>query len=242
MLAEFVEKILSQRPTRVIEVNGVSYSTDKIYAVEPPPPPAPGTVVIDTLTGIVDYIGNAIDDDFSPISEKRIWLHVASPTDVILYSHVDMDTLFRVAILKAKFPGNQYPFDRYMDQDKFVINLMTMFEPTEALGRLMQVAGNIANSTVSTSTDDGVTQTVNVKSGIAKTVQVEFQNPVPLKPFRTFGEVSQPESPFVFRVQKQNDAIAMALHEAGGNRWRMEAMMSTKTWLMEQMPDIPVIA
>jgi len=57
-------------------------------------------------------------------------------------------------------------------------------------------------------------------------------NPVVLAPFRTFPEVIQPESKFIFRMQSGPQA---ALFEADGGAWRNEAMGRIKTYLEEQL-------
>ena len=57
---------------------------------------------------------------------------------------------------------------------------------------------------------------------------VPVPNPVALVPFRTFIEVEQPESKFVFRVK---DGPQMGLFEADGGEWRLAAMLRIKEYL-----------
>lgn len=69
-------------------------------------------------------------------------------------------------------------------------------------------------------------------------------NPVVLKPYRTFLEVDQPESAFIFRM-KEGHGVECAIFEADGGAWMMEAMQNIKAYLekeLEGMEQFTVIA
>ena len=93
--------------------------------------------------------------------------------------------------------------------------------------------------------DDGFTQNITAKAGIARIAQVDLPNPVTLQPYRTFIEVEQPESQFVLRVKADpNDTtepIRCALFPADGNRWKAEASQNIKEYL-ETETDIAIIS
>ncbi|KHO31340.1 hypothetical protein OR63_10900, partial [Clostridium tetani] len=80
--------------------------------------------------------------------------------------------------------------------------------------------------------DDGVSQAATIKTGVASVNEVKVPNPVVLAPFRTFPEIEQPESKFIFRMQSGPRA---ALFEADGGAWRNEAMIKIKAYLEEQL-------
>ncbi len=54
------------------------------------------------------------------------------------------------------------------------------------------------------------------------------------RPYRTFSEVEQPASLFVFRIDKQAN---MALFEADGKRWVADAVGNVAAYLKEQLAD-----
>lgn len=84
-----------------------------------------------------------------------------------------------------------------------------------------------------------MTQKATVKTGIASKGEAIVPNPVILKPYRTFVEVDQPLSQFVFRMkQDKYDGIQCALFEADGGAWKIEAMKSIKEYLKEQLEGI----
>lgn len=66
------------------------------------------------------------------------------------------------------------------------------------------------------------------KTGVAKLNDVVVPNPVTLAPYRTFPEIEQPKSKFIFRMQSGPTAT---LFEADGGAWRNEAMKNIKVWL-----------
>ena len=69
---------------------------------------------------------------------------------------------------------------------------------------------------------------------LEKFADVVVPNPVRLKPYRTFAEVDQPESNYVFRISEQNDdkkTPIFKLVEADGGLWKNEAMQNIKKYL-----------
>ncbi|HUW08460.1 MAG TPA: hypothetical protein VM537_01965, partial [Anaerolineae bacterium] len=79
-----------------------------------------------------------------------------------------------------------------------------------------------------------VSQTVSVRRGMSQTTQVVVPNPVTLKPYRTFREIDQPESPFLLRARnpKNEEGVPeFALFEADGGAWRLTAVERIKDYL-----------
>ena len=86
--------------------------------------------------------------------------------------------------------------------------------------------------------DDGVTQKATIKTGITSVGDAVVPNPVNLRPFRTFIEVEQPESAFVFRM-KQGNGVECAIFEADGGAWKNAAMKSIKDYLQFELVELP---
>lgn len=75
--------------------------------------------------------------------------------------------------------------------------------------------------------------------GVASKADVIVPNPVDLVPFRTFQEVKQPNSQFVFRLSDQGTP-AFKIVEAEGGIWKNEAVDSIKEYFraaLEEMPE-----
>ena len=84
--------------------------------------------------------------------------------------------------------------------------------------------------------DDGFGLKVSQVSGTTIKKPEEFQiNPiVRLAPYRTFTELTQPESRFLLRVR---DGGEMALYEADGGMWKLEAQRNTSDYLREALAE-----
>lgn len=62
-------------------------------------------------------------------------------------------------------------------------------------------------------------------------------NPVNLIPYRTFLEVQQPASDFIFRM-KSSCGVQCAILEADGGAWKNEAMNNIKEYLKNALADL----
>jgi hypothetical protein len=105
----------------------------------------------------------------------------------------------------------------------------------------LKCAGNISVEEVRNFSDDGVSQQVTGKVGINKLADIPVPNPVVLKPFRTFIEVEQPASKFIFRLHEGRTGLEAALFEGDGGAWKREAMLTVKYYLEDALKDVPVV-
>lgn len=61
-----------------------------------------------------------------------------------------------------------------------------------------------------------------------------------LRPYRTFLEVEQPESAFVFRMKQDNyGSVMCAVFEADGGAWKMDATQAIKEYLQRELDGMP---
>lgn len=116
---------------------------------------------------------------------------------------------------------------------------------------LMQVAENIQNPNTEATTKRQIT--VNIKFTPNKTRQMVgtqiavttkdaafVPNPVNLIPYRTFLEVPQPASDFVFRISEgRGGAPAFKLVAADGGPWKSQAVDNVKNYLVKALADVP---
>ena len=56
-------------------------------------------------------------------------------------------------------------------------------------------------------------------------------NPVKLRPYRTFAEIEQPQSSYVFRIQDGDHGPSFKLVEADGGLWKNAVMKKIKEYL-----------
>lgn len=192
--------------------------------------PMASALGVNTLTAVVDYIKGKPEE----LREAMI-LHVTSPTKVRLYSGL-IDERDREYLIETNAIVNEFKFDNYYDQERFLIELQANFLETEDLKTIMQVAGNIKSGTTANYSDDGVSQKTTVKMGVELN-DVIAPNPVMLRLYRTFLEVEQPESAYVFRIKDTDRGPMFKLVEADGGLWKNAAMKKIKDYLEYELSD-----
>jgi hypothetical protein len=199
--------------------------------------PRPATLDVSTLTALVDYI--KMDTE---TADEAIMLHVESPVSVAIVGMEEGVSRKRTTWMRAEVDGNAFEFDTPMDPESFNIALQSLFKDAEDRADVLQLAGTITSTSADVSASDGVTQTVETRrtvSGALVNKDIKIVNPVMLRPWRTFREVEQPASLFVFRI---HDGPKCALYEADGSAWKLEAIQNVKAWLAEKLPDVSIIA
>jgi len=113
-----------------------------------------------------------------------------------------------------------------------------MFVKTSDLEAIMKVAGNIEAKTTANYGDDGVTQKTTIQQGVASRADVIVPNPVSLIPYRTFLEITQPESSFVFRIDGSDNMPEFTLIEADGGLWVNQAKAEIKKYLEKNLKEL----
>lgn len=125
-------------------------------------------------------------------------------------------------------------YSSFLDQEQMNISLQSQFEETKDRNILLKVIGNLKEEAVRNASDDGVSQAVTIKTGVASVGDVKVPNPVGLAPYRTFNEVTQPTSSFVFRMR---EGMQSAIFEADGGAWELEAMNNIKNFLTKNLEE-----
>lgn len=214
------------------EAVGSGLYTRPVYL--PPAEPMPTGLQLTTLQGVVDYVEKTDDANSGDL---ELFIHVESPTDVSLLGSLHGRHQQRPCYVKAISPINSYVFGRYQSAETFLVELMSLFEATSDRDKLLAIVGNLRDETIKTQSDDGFTQTATVRQGVARVAEVEISNPVELQPYRTFAEVEQPLSNFIFRMRKGAQGVECVLIEADGGRWRLDAIANIAGWLKERLPE-----
>ena len=227
MIEKALQYIVGLKEPHLQEINGDMYSDKVLHRIDTYYPQAE-PIKMNTLTSLLDYIRSNID----VMAEKMI-IQVVSPEEVKLFSCLN-DNRERecLAVVKAHVPSFNY--ERFIDHETFLINVQSKFldEPGTDKNLLLKFAGTVEAGSVANYGDDGVTQKATVSTGIASKSDAIVPNPVKLAPFRTFVEVPQPISDFIFRIkQDKYEGILCAIFEADGGAWKNEAMHEIHSFL-----------
>ena len=204
--------------------------------------PLPECVNVASLTGVVDFKTQHKADSFHVAPAI---IHVKGYNHVVVCSDVQMSGQ-RIEFCSAKCPSVEtteyFKYGTFYDQEFMIIALQSLFVPTPTVGALLNIVGRVQDESALQCTDDGISQSVAVKSGIASTAEVKLPNPVVLQPFRTFLEIEQPPSNFILRMRKsKGGSPEFAFFVADGGLWKLTAISAIKTFFKDQGVDLPII-
>ena len=239
-----VQAIKDSEKTEVIEVAGSSFVSRPVY--DPPKDAIPVTLKINTLTGLIDYVTRGADS--VGLNKNGLMVHVVSEREVNvvsgLFGRSEQRKSYASATADAVLSKSDFRYGEFYDCESFVIKLLSLFEDFDGRTAVLKIVGNIKEENVRQTGDDGVTQTVTARSGIARVEEVSVPNPVYLAPFRTFREVTQPLSPFVLRMKqgREGGLPTVALFEADGGKWKLDAIANIREFLSDKIGAVPIIA
>lgn len=218
------ERIVEMEDDRLFSVNTAGTVEEifpRVFNADEP-------LVINTLSGFVKYVQSNLDR-----RDKSLIVHVKNENTVYLKGLIAEDgSREELAVAQAIIP--RFAFNNFMDTEEFNIALQSKFVPNEDREILLQVVGNVSEENVKNTGDDGVSQAVTINQGVASKADVKVPNPVVLAPYRTFLEVEQPESQFIFRMK---DGPRGAIFEADGGAWRNQAIVNIREYLNEQLSE-----
>lgn len=205
------------------------YDANKTRMVQLEPKRYPRTLELSTLTSLVDYLKT----DLNNMKKQRLIVTVDKNDEVCVWSENDeLEHRTLLVDVKARIP--EVTFGRFLSSEQFNIMLQSNFIDYADRGTLLDFASALKIENGSEIEDNGVSQVATVKTGVASLAKGKAPNPVTLRPYRTFSEVEQPASLFVFRIDKQ---AQMALFEADGKHWVQEAVSNIAAYLKEQLAE-----
>jgi hypothetical protein len=230
MIAKAIDKILDIARPIAIAVAGEQYSTVPLTRIQKDLRAEPLEAA--TLTGLIMYIKNFKEN----LKDTPLLVHVVSPTRVELTTALDRDRKREtLMIVHAETP--RIPFGSYIGNEKMLITVQSMFidDPETDRAAVLKFAGTVTSGSIKEYGDDGVTQKATIKQGVASKAEGIVPSPCVLRPFRTFAEVEQPASKFIFRMRDTRDEVEAALFEADGGAWKNEARENIRKYLEKQV-------
>ncbi|SPF51672.1 conserved hypothetical protein [Candidatus Desulfosporosinus infrequens] len=229
MIKEALEYLMSFRTVEIVNHNNAKYSNQQLSKL---PELKADPVTTKSLASIVDLVSSQLDH--SRIADLKIIIQVEGPTKVKVFtslcSNLDRKELYTAS---AEVPALQ--LNNFIALEAMNIHLKSCFVPAEQRESLIALLGNVQEEAVRTSTDDGFSQTVVARTGIATKSNVPVPSIVKLTPYRTFLEVEQPESEFLCRMQASSDSPKVALFEADGGAWRLASRQNIKLFFQIEL-------
>lgn len=197
------------------------------------------TLRLSSLQGVVDYIKEGIDDE----ARSRTFVHVISPTEVHVVCGVPVRDDRRWSPVQAVVKPNDSDLlsENFVSQADAIIELQSCFVESDRRAELIKILGTISREDGINQEDDGATQSVTLRSGV-KAGEAKIENPYELAPFRTFPDITQPERPFIVRL---DSALRVGIFCADGGMWENTARTSIKEFLNKALGDdhkVPILA
>lgn len=193
----------------------------------------PSKLHLTTLKSLVDYIKSGLNG----LLEQKLIVVVDNPREVYVYTEND-EREKRTTLINCEAVVPSFSFDSYYDTENFNIALQSRFVDVDDRQLIIDYASKIVIENGADIEDDGVSQVTTIKNGVASKGKAKAPNPVTLAPYRTFNEVTQPSSKFVFRIDKSGN---LALFEADGGAWRLDAVNNVANYLKQEFADIDTV-
>lgn len=221
-----IEKIIEVSEPHIIEENGYKYSDKGLNVISEP---TVEPIHVSTLSSLVDLLKAE-----NTLFKKPILIHISNPEMVSVYSGVNSSDKNREKPYVARFNPVEFRFGYWYNYEQMMIALKSKFVETPELNDVVKLLGTITEENNMKVEDDGFTQTVTVKKGIALKDNKAINPRVKLIPYSTFNEVSQPEREFLLRLNGCGEA---ALFEADGGAWQLEACENIAEYLENELAE-----
>ena len=219
-----IEKIVELAAPNTKEIDGRTYTDKRIIPVERP---RVKTLELTTLNSLVKLIQEESIDYITPLI-----VQVSSYDTVEVFAGIQAADRTRENPYRCKAETIRIQFDQKSDYESMMIALKSKFVQTPELLELVKLLGSITEQNSAQVSDDGFSQNVVVRKGIALKDNRTINPIVKLKPYRTFAEIDQPESEFLLRL---SDGANVALYEADGGAWKLEARKRIADYLREAL-------
>lgn len=230
MLKEAIQEIVKLAGPKTFEIGGEHYASQTLCRVDPKKD-FPETITLNGLDSLCKLIRNEATGLFG---DGQILVQVASYNHVRVYTTLDGE-MDRRYLYKCQADTPEAKTDRWLDHEAAIIQLQSMYIPNEDTAYLLNLLSSISRDSKVTTLDNGVTQTVEARKGVALMGNVQVKPRISLKPFRTFLEVEQPESEFILRL---NDNGEINLIGADGGAWKLEAVRNIAAYFEENLKDL----
>jgi len=234
-----INRIVDLAEPVTVEIAGRTYTTKDLKLVKEPfnefplrPIPRAKTVTsLDALAALISREATTLYPD------SNLFISCSAYDKVTVYTDVFTDRWERQELYVAECVDAPGWRDSWMDYERALIALQSQFVPNNGVKYLLDLLGRIVNKADVQTNDNGVTQSTEVRTGIALVGKETVEPIVPLRPYRTFQEIEQPESKFLVRIRegKGQSGNEIGLLEADGGMWKMDARKTIRIYLEEQL-------
>lgn len=229
MFKEAIEKLVSLKDNKTYVIDGRNYSDNPLNLIEAPRY-KPTSVQVSGLESLASLIKTEIGRLNAPL-----FVEVEDYRTVLVYSTYD-ERFSRQSTYTAKSDVPNFGFG-WKPYNEAMIAFRSQFKQDGDVPYILELLSKITDENSITSEDNGLSQSVQVKKGIAMKGTEIIRPIVKLTPYRTFMEIEQPESEFLLRL---DEGGMIGLFEADGGMWKLEAKKRIAELLRLQLIDLVI--
>lgn len=229
MLKEFAQYLASVRENKTYEINGDTYSDNSLVRIGKHID-RPEQITVSGLDSIVRLVER---EEYLFENEYPIYVQVKSATEVCVFTSLD-EWKVRNSLYRAVCDTNPIK-EGFRGYETAIIELRSRFIQNEGTEYLLGLLSRINVDRGVTTTDNGVTQSVESRRGISLKQMENIKPRVKLCPYRTFYEVEQPESEYLLRLDEDGN---IGFFEADGGMWKLEAKENITNYFESMLDEL----
>lgn len=237
MIKEAMEFLMAKSQPHFKELDERLYVDKELYPIRDP---MPNAVDFNSLDGFCGFVS----DNYG---HEDYFVQICDESMVRLLSKHTCNFGQRECAARAttKILPDGFSFGKFMGAEEFNINVMTKFQETPGKDEVLKFTRKMSAGKVQETEDDGVTQHVTARQGVALTTEVKAPAIVELAPYRTFADIEkQPISSFLFRVRGGGEDFkpTAALFETDGGLWKLKAMKEIQAFIEKNLKNFIVLS
>lgn len=230
MLKAMIDKIEKMAGPKVYDIGSEHFASANLVRIDPKKD-FPKSITLTGLESVCKMVENEANDLFTG---DQVLIQVMDYRKVRVFTTLDAE-MDRCWLYDCEADTPKIRVNTYMSHEEAVVQLRSLYIPGADTEYLLQLLSSISQESKVTSNDNGVTQAVEARQGIALTSAVTVKPRVTLRPFRTFLEVEQPESDFLLRLDNGGN---VGLFEADGGVWKLEATRNIAAYFESKLADL----
>ena len=230
MLKAMIEKIEKMAGPKTFDIAGEHYASGQLIRIDPKKD-FPKTISLTGLDSVCKMVVNEANDLFPG---DQVLIQVVDYRRVRVFTTLDGE-MDRCWLYECEADTPRVKTGTFMSHEEAVIQIQSLYIPNDDTRYLLKLLSSVSQESKVSSKDNGVSQTVEARTGVALTTNLEVRPYVNLQPFRTFLEVPQPESMFLLRLDNNGQ---IALIEADGGVWKLEATRNISAYFEKELGEL----
>ena len=231
MLKAAIEKIEQLAKPMTLDVGGKTFANSSFFEIEPKNY-YPCPVELSSLESLAVMIQTEAIEKYPG---QKLYITIPSFHKAVCFTQTDDERFHRNTFYVSNMTDVPGFRDGWWDYETAIIKLRSQFEQNEGTQYILDLLSRISVEDSAEQQDNGVSQSVTVRKGVSLAGREMVKPIVKLCPYRTFQEISQPESDFLLRVREGNE---IGLFEADGGMWKLTARLRIKAFLEVRLKDL----